>query len=51
MKKAKSSILGELMFVADAALIAKSSAELPTLVNAFADAAKVFGLTVNVKLK
>ncbi|KAL1448183.1 hypothetical protein WDU94_005664 [Cyamophila willieti] len=47
--KVKSTKLSELMFADDAALVAKTPDELQNLVNAFNQAAKTFGLNVNVQ--
>ncbi|KAL1447031.1 hypothetical protein WDU94_000045 [Cyamophila willieti] len=46
--KVKTARVGELMFADDAALVTKSSEDLQILVNTFVNAAKSFGLQVNI---
>lgn len=46
--KVKSAHVGELMFADDAALVTKTPEELQRLVTAFVNAAKTFGLNVNI---
>ena len=42
-------LMSELLFVDDSALVAHSAEEMQTIVDAFSNAAKKFGLKINIK--